>query len=242
MDTIESELEISNISWADLVNEHIKQDGIEHSLSKSNLSKLNNSNSTCELTIEQILELEPHAIQNDLTLLEYQKKVIHDIKKILNFYIEKQTKSDDILKIDFSDMLQKIIWLKETTKCLSDRIGLPMLNHKIVNNFNIPRSSYRFCKFDFECPHNYNDKYNGCYAQHYVHNLIHADILVIEQYIISKMDDSDKISIKELNKSVKTWAHVTSHMYDELSSVNTYYKDIKKYHRSKTIKKKNINN
>ncbi|ARF09502.1 hypothetical protein Indivirus_1_125 [Indivirus ILV1] len=132
----------------------------------------------------------------DLKLLEYQNIIIGNLRK----------ESNNI-------SLDKIDWLIESSKYLSNKLNLPLFYHRHSDN-NIPRSSYKFCELTHNCDFNYNIKKNGCYLQHFVHNLIHADLCALKNYIQNKQGTK----INEIQKSINTISYVINHMYDELQN------------------------
>lgn len=133
---------------------------------------------------------------SDLKLLEYQNLIIGQLRK----------------SFDDNSAIKKIDWLINSSKYLSNKINLPMIQHK-DNMTNISRSSYKFCEMNHNCEFNYNPKKNGCYSQHFVHNLIHADLHSLKNYI---QNNKDNKQLNEIQKSINTISYVINHMYDEL--------------------------
>ena len=165
-------------------------------------------------------------------ILEYQTHILN--------YLRKNIKNKNIEHIDINDIVLKIDWLLCTSSYLSDKLGLIIFQHKNNNNLTIPRSSYKFCNYNFECQYNYNiKKYNGCFAQHYGHNLIYSDLDVLKKYIIIYKDKLNNNHIEEIKKSVNTISYVIGHMYEELKQAQKFnFFNIKNKHIERTPKKK----
>jgi hypothetical protein len=137
-----------------------------------------------------------YATLSDLTILEHQVS--------LAGYLRKNIKNDKFKK--------KLEWLMDSTKWLSDKFNLPEYKHKETKHA-IPRSSYKFCNYNFECDFNYATK-KGCYAQHFVYNLVYADIKAILDYIST----NKVVQEQEIKKSLNTVSYVITHMHDELKN------------------------
>ena len=106
---------------------------------------------------------------------------------------------------------------------------------------NIPRCSYKFCKFKDSCSYNYNSKSkNVCYQDHYVHNMVSSDINILILYIKSRKNfDRQYLSHnKEILKSINTLSYVISHMENELKTKCLYLdkKEWDKFHINKKSK------
>lgn len=98
---------------------------------------------------------------------------------------------------------------------------------KISNKKNIQRCSYKFCNFKENCNYNYNyskKKNNYCYQDHYVHNMVSHDLLILIYYI--EDDSFENInkneSLKEILKSINTLSFVINHMESELKAKCLY--------------------
>jgi len=167
---------------------------------------------------------------SDSNILEYQIIILNNLKKILK---------NDINEINIEDFLMKLDWILETSKYLSDKVKILITEHKILNKNIISRSSYKFCNFNFECEYNYNvKKHSGCYAQHYVHNLVYADIDSLKKYIIFCENDKN---IEEIKKTINTISFVVNHMYDELQNAQKFnFFNTDDAHIERTPKKKRV--
>ena len=133
--------------------------------------------------------------------------------------------------------------LINTSTELMKRLGQSEIIHKNKNFSNyIPRCSYKFCSFKEECFYNYNVKTkNVCYQDHYVHNMVLADLIILKEYI-EKYFNNNKILIpnKEILKSINTLSFVIDHMYLELKSRCLYLNE-EQYNKEHFIKKNNNN-
>ena len=172
---------------------------------------------------------------SDLCILEYQTIILNGIKKDI--------KNIELNELNLDELLMKIDWILETSKKLSQKIGLPIFEHKTTNKNNIARSSYKFCNFNFECQYNYDvRKHSGCFAQHYVHNLVYADLFSLKKYILNNMPNN--VSIEEIRRTINTIAFVATHMYEELNNAqkfNFFNNSNNNHVERKPNKKKNKN-
>ena len=155
---------------------------------------------------------------NSLKLLEDELHII----KILAKY----TLQNNYLDFDFfSKCINVLITI---SKVLMDRLKLTEVSHKSKNySTYIPRCSYKFCNFKDECFYNYNLKTkNICYQDHYVHNMVAADLLTLQDYINIKFSDNKLvIPNKEILKTINTLCYVIEHMYSELKARCLYLKE-----------------
>ena len=140
--------------------------------------------------------------------------------------------------LDYAFFIKCIEILIQISKLLMVRLELPCVNHKSKNySTYIPRCSYKFCNFKEECFYNYNSKTkNVCYQDHYVHNMVNADLITLKDYIEIKFTDNKLvIPNKEILKTINTLCYVIEHMYSELKSRCLYLKDneIEKEHMIK---------
>lgn len=224
--TLDNKLEKS---WADLVEEElgskIKNKVFHHSIVNNEKSKIN----TLKITDIQEKLIDTNKIfllkfdeLTDLELLKYQTYISSDLRKLvkqLNDNIDNNNiKCHNEL---IQDLIYKLEWLINGSKYLSNKTGLTLYHHKISENDKkiIPRSSYKFCNYNFECEFHYNiNKNKGCFAQHYVHNMVYADIVALKNYIIDQKT-INKYMIEEIKKSINTISYVINHMYDELKNV-----------------------
>jgi|SRR3989344_6261973 len=173
-----------------------------------------------DLSFKEIKELKFNNL-SDILLLEYQKNIIESIKN--EMYIN-----------DKIDNIDKLYWIKEVSLYFSNKINLPIYMHNNSLIKQIHRSSYKFCNYNYECQFNYNKHNKGCYAQHYVHNLVYADVDSILNYLKNTV-----IDINEVKKSIGTLAFVITHMHDELKNAIYFNGEIEKnIHIEKTLLKR----
>jgi hypothetical protein len=116
------------------------------------------------------------------------------------------------------------------------RLRLKQDEIKHDNKFNkiITRSSYKFCNYKENCKFNYdNNNKNKCFQDHYVHNMVSSDILILIKYINENNND------KEIIKTLNTLNFVINHMVSELKNKCMYSLDkCEDYHIINNIKKK----
>lgn len=165
---------------------------------------------------------------NSLKLLEEE---LHVIKLLAKYTLQNNY-------LDFNFFSKCIDILIQISKLLMTRLKLEDVNHKSKNySTYIPRCSYKFCNFKDDCFYNYNPKTkNICYQDHYVHNMVNADLITLKDYINLKFIDTKLvIPNKEILKTINTLCYVTEHMYAELKARCLYLKDdeIEKEHHIK---------
>lgn len=172
---------------------------------------------------------------NILKILKYELELSNSINKFYNLN-NKITKKNILL------LLKTILYC---TGLLRINLKKNKINHKLQNitiNY-IPRCSYKFCNFKDNCKYNYsNNKKKCCYADHYVHDLVEADLLVIIYYIENVINDDKFYNNKQICKSFSTINYVIKHMYNELSSLTLYLKKndkIENFHINNKINKIN---
>ena len=166
-----------------------------------------------------------------LNLLDEELKIVK--------LISKYTLQNNYLNYSF--FLKSLEVILILSNILAKRLKLQQIDHKVKNYNNyIPRCSYKFCNFKNECFYNYNRKTkNVCYQDHYVHNMVSADLIILTDYIKSKFNENKLIiPNKEILKSINTLSFVVEHMYSELKSRCLYLKDdeIEKEHFIKKSK------
>jgi hypothetical protein len=146
----------------------------------------------------------------DFEILEYQNLVIGVMRNTL------RNKEN----YDTDEFIKNLTWLIDGSKYLSNKLSLITFHHKCSyksSSDSIPRSSYQFCSFNYDCEFNYNTKKKlGCYAQHYVHNLVYADLCALKKYML-KYDN-----MEEIQKSINTISYVINHMFEELENANKF--------------------
>jgi len=217
-----SELNVSNISWASIVEEELGGSITDKVLTESLVNEEEKETTNCKLTdIEEILELDLCNL-NDLEILEYQTFVSGNLRKNIRYSIDNYDTEKDKLSLDC--FIKKLDWLMKTSSYLSKKLGMKPYKHESSkNNKLFPRSSYKFCNYNYECEFNYNlKKYKGCFAQHYVHNIVSADLAALIDCLNKMKSNNIEITLdilKELKKSTNTISYVTNHMFEELKNI-----------------------
>jgi len=95
-------------------------------------------------------------------------------------------------------------------------------NYNFIKKDKIIRSSYKFCNYKHECTYNYEKGKKGCYADHYPHNMIHADCDALLECINLYYTDDNEIQNKELVRCINTISFVIRHMYEEINNLCLY--------------------
>lgn len=240
-----NDIYINENSWADIVDTEISPHMQNKLLTSSSCDSIEKKNvktiaNITTYNIADIVSKNPETI-DDITLLEWETYLSSHLKKYIKQCMEG---SDKYNKFDYNLHIPKFEWLIQTSKFLSDKLGLIITNHN-NNNFDlhkgiIPRSSYKFCEYNYDCQFNYKDKYNGCYAQHFVHNLVTADISAMIYYLKYIYETKKEYNYDELVKCITTIAYVIKHMYEELSNLYFHYGNINNFHIEKSKVKKKI--
>ena len=207
------------------------------------MSKINKLEDTFNDDIKQ-LEKEGNNINLILdelkqkTSLEVLQKESHIIKLLSKYSLQNNN-------LNYNFFYNSLILLINISNILRERIKQPKLNHEDydINNF-IPRCSYKFCNFKGSCCYNYNDSKQICYQDHYVHNMVSADLIVLSEYIQLFKNDDILVHNKEILKSINTLSFVINHMEKELKSKCLYQNksDWNSFHFTKKVIKKIIKN
>jgi len=211
----------------DLDNDSNESNHTEVDDNKLILEKINNY-------IDQIKDNKLSFIsKNVLELLKEQESICT--------YLCKYVLQNNYLNYDF--FTNSLILLKELSAYLRNKINQKKFTHdlkKIKLTNSIPRSSYKFCHFKDSCMYNYDKDKNGCYADHYVHNLAEADIEALIEYIKNNFKDNNIINHnKEIIKCINTLCFVIKHMASELNSLCIYCEpdEYNNFHFNKIVKK-----
>ena len=203
----------------------------------TNTNTNTNINTSTNLTIETILNLnlKDHI---DIVLLEHQTTMANHLRKQIKIHVEKQLQNKNKEKFNFDGYIEKLKWMQKISAHFSKKLELSKIVHTHGNKVrSIPRSSYKFCDYGHDCEFNYNHKkHKGCFAQHFVHNHIEADLNALVEYVSQVKDNSfDNIKFIEIIKCTNTVSYVIGHMYEELKYVEYYHKgksDI--FHKERT--------
>lgn len=161
-------------------------------------------------------------IKSKSSLVILQKEL--DIIKLLTKYTLQNKSLDPTF---FISCLNILLNLSETLRI---KIGQKEVMHdKIIddnklNEFNLSRCSYKFCSYQDNCSYNYNVKTKSlCYQDHYVHNMVSADLKILIEYIKQKQEKNNLIlHNKEILKTINTLSFVIGHMETELRTKCLY--------------------
>ena len=215
-------LEISKLNRA---NEYINK--LNNKLDDKNVeTKINQIEKNYQDKLGEIIELCNNKNQvNELklknSLIILQKEL--DIIKLLTKYTLQNKNLDHIF---FISCLNILFQLSET---LRKRLGQKEIIHEKTeqeqkqNNY-ISRCSYKFCSYQDNCSYNYNSKTkNLCYQDHYVHNMVSADLKILVEYIRQKYEKNNSVlHNKEIFKTINTLSFVIGHMELELRTKCLY--------------------
>ena len=240
---------VSNTINSSMYNELKKKFNKHFTESNSSNTNLNETINTEEDDNKLILE----KINTYIDLIK-NNKLSFNSKNVLELlkeqesictYLCKYVLQNNYLNFDF--FTNSLILLKELSGYLRIKINQNKFSHdlkKIKQTNSIPRSSYKFCHFKDSCMYNYDKDKNGCYADHYVHNLVEADIEALIEYIKNNFKDNIINHNKEIIKCINTLCFVIKHMASELNSLCIYCEpnEYSNYHFNKLVKKKKKKN
>lgn len=213
-------LSMSNISWVSQIEDDLSDSIMDSPLKNSLKDSIpEEKEKEKEITIDDILKIDIKNI-DDMKLLKYQCDISQQLKK----YIKKNN--------NFDNIIENLNWLLDVSRYLSNKLKLniDMINN---NNKSITRSSYKFCSYNYKCEFNYDHKKKGCFAKHFVHNMVCSDIIILKNYL----EKSDNKDLTEITKCVNTLYYVFNHMYEELKKIKTNRGDINIYHKERTPSK-----
>lgn len=234
------------VSWASIVEDELG-DSIEDKLMTSGVGNTSSlfDNKPQITDINEIMELKYNKLQ-DVIVLQYQSYVTSQLRKTVKTF-DTRPPPDTITKETIDLIVKNLKWISSISKYLSNKIGLlptdceKELQDVIKNTKNIPRSSYKFCTHSYDCDYNYGKDANGCYSQHFVHNLINADIQLLQIHI--EINELTSLNLVEIKKCINTLSYVINHMYEELRHIEFFNKgQSDKLHRNKVIKINKSNN
>jgi len=196
--------------------------------------ELDNKDIICKL--QQILSVTQFDDILSIMLLKMQNFVV--------IYLSKYSIQNN--NFDKSFLIPIVTWLYNTSIHLSNRLNLSVYVHELENikiSTHIPRCSYKFCHLKNQCNYNYGENSGGCYADHYVHNLVAADCNALMIYVETHYTDNNFIQNAEIRKCISTICFAINHMFDELNNVCMYNQnnsdiDYNKFHKNN---KKNSN-
>lgn len=213
-------LRMSNISWASQVEDDLSDSIIDSPLKNSLKESITNEKEK-SLTLDNLLKITIKDI-DDIALLKHQSD--------MSVLIKKEIKTD---KNDIKNINKYLDWLFDVSKYFSNKLKLKIDIINNNNNKSITRSSYKFCSYNYKCDFNYDHKKKGCFAKHFVHNMVCSDIIILKNYL----EKTDKKDLIEITKCINTLYYVYNHMYDELKKVKNHRGDIELYHKERTPSK-----
>jgi hypothetical protein len=237
-------------SWYDTY--YNKLQNIKHDLDKEKLNSFLNKFSVNNKNIDKNIENKVNNIEKEYyTNLEEVKNIcaqkdfidLFKVKPCLTI-IQKELEIIKLLtkyilqnnNLDYNFFLSCITVLYNLSEILRNKLNQQEIIHEKHNNNldNIIRCSYKFCSYKDNCNYNYNNKLSiVCYQDHYVHNMVSADLLVLINYIKYKypldennnqlvVNDTIIIHNKEILKTINTLSFVIGHMESELKNKCLY--------------------
>lgn len=230
---------IQELCWYN--NYNLKNDIMLQPKMKEFINKLSNKNDnkTIEIKINQIekdyqnklIEIEELCKNSNEIIKLKSKNSLIILQKELDIIrlITKYTLQNKNINYDFIiNCLNILLELSETLKI---RIGQKNYNHdkmQVSSENTISRCSYKFCCYQYNCSYNYNIKIkNLCYQDHYVHNMVSADLKFLIHYIKTKYGDTKIVSHnKEILKTINTLSFVIDHMEKELRNKCMYLPEV----------------
>lgn len=210
--------------WSELIDFDIYFDNNKTEVYESDNEeeevKLNINSIDFSLNNEKILH-EINTILKQNNFKNYTSLEILKNQDLVSSYISKSIQNNIINKKFF---IECISYLKNTSKILSEKINQTMFTHNynFIKKDKIIRSSYKFCNYKHECTYNYEKGKKGCYADHYPHNMIHADCDALLECINLYYKDDNEIQNKELVRCINTISFVIRHMYEEINNLCLY--------------------
>ena len=155
-------------------------------------------------------------IKQDYSLHILQKEL--DIIKLLTKYSLLNN------NLDYNFFMKSLNILLDLSETLRLRLGQKEILIESKDSNVITRCSYKFCSYKDNCTYNYNLKTkNLCYQNHYVHNMVSADLKILIKYITNKYNsDSVILHNKDILKTINTLSFVINHMESELKTKCLY--------------------
>jgi hypothetical protein len=241
----------SSISFYDNKSEINKYENTRKSFNKKSDNKDNKKEikktskggggSENKLLLEKINNYIKNLKENNLTFENINILTILKEQESICTYLCKYVLQNNYLNFEF--FIGSLNILKFMSEFLRNNLKQKKFTHdlkKLKISNSIPRSSYKFCHFKDSCVYNYDNDKNGCYADHYVHNLVEADIEALIEYINNNYDKNIINHNKEIIKCINTLCFVLKHMSSELNSLCIYCEpnEYQNYHINKIVKKK----
>ncbi len=225
--------------WAELLNHEI-QNNIKDKILTAHI-QLNDNKNKNKKDVKEPKEItedknkSKNLSLNDIINLDYKNisfpKLV-DYQTTIAKYLKNHLKQtiDTNTNIELDSYIAKIEWLLNTSKYSADLLKQNDIsseaNSDNKNNSKnlIPRSSYKFCKYNHECKYIIKCQKNNadCFEQHFVFNYVFFDIKCVLNYIKSNQHN---LNLGEILKCLNTIYYVFNHMNDELQTLlkNKYF-------------------
>lgn len=184
--------------------------------------------------LEQDYEIKMQSLPSLCDNIEEQNKIkkdnsLHILQKELDI-IKLLTKYSLLNNtLDYNFLVKSLTFLLDLSETLRLRLGQKLVLHdtelkEMKDVSTITRSSYKFCSYKDNCTYNYNFKdKNVCYQNHYVHNMVSADLKILIKYITTNYNPEINISHnKDILKTINTLSFVITHMENELKTKCLY--------------------
>jgi hypothetical protein len=225
-------------SWADLVNNEKGNSFIDKQMSSVIENEVEQDKKEIHLSVGEIMAIDITKI-TETQLMEYQNYLTSQLRKYFKQCLDKNE------EINYDLHLPRIYWIGEVSKYFSTKYNLKFSFHRVkmtTESKSIPRSSYKFCEYSNECTYNYDpESKEKCHSQHFVHNIIYADIISLYQYLVVGKTSNIMLDINEILKSINTISFVINHMYEEIYLLSLYNPN-KTIQLKKNTKKNNYKN
>ena len=152
-------------------------------------------------------------------------------------YISKHIQQYNVRKEHIEMYIRYLAWIRDASLILANRLKQPRINKEFMGD--LVKRTYDFCPHRSNCQINYGKKKGKCCAPHYVHNIVHCDIVMMIKYFEKNKENPVFAFDQELFKILKqinTIQFVINQMYLELSTFkNTLINnsnDIEKFHHN----------
>ena len=187
-------------------------------IEKEYQDKLDNIEQLCNNS-DEVINIKS---KNSLIILQKELEII----KLLTKYT---LQNKNLNYIFFISCLNILLDFSETLRIRLNQKELIHENKNQNSDIYISRCSYKFCSYQDNCSYNYNTKCkNLCYQDHYVHNMVSADLKILINYINLKYSKDNLLNHnKEILKTINTLSYVIGHMETELKNKCLYLPDTK---------------
>lgn len=121
-------------------------------------------------------------------------------------------------------MIEKLEWIVKVCVYFSEKIE-ESVGTNIHNTLHT--SSYNFCTWKHKCRFNYRSMSEGCFSDHFVHHILHDDIVSVINCVRNhleeeKNDEIEEFDVIKVERILKTFKYVLEHMYNELYETKKY--------------------